>query len=556
MKKKIFGSLAVVALLGAFFLVGPKQLGGSVSYVVTSGSSMEPGMSDGDLVIVREASSYEVGDAVAYMNEELGSPVLHRIVRKEGNRYVFQGDNNDFLDTYEPTDDKILGSSWVVIPGGGKLLRSLASPAVAASIAVLLGLSISGSVVLRRRHRSPDAPPPTVGVSTGIVPPTDIFRRIAPAIAIGLALFLLLGVLAFKRSTTVGSENVVAFEHTGRFTYTGEATGSQGVYDSGNVTTGDPIYRSLVSDLVFRFDYALEGDVADGNAPSASGELGMNVRLSSPDGWKRDLPLAQTETIEGPTGTIEGALDLAQVNRMIEKVESETGFDPGLYNLEVIATASVVGEVAGQAIDETFEPKLGFTLDQTKLQLVQSTVDADVASSLNPVEAGSVTATEIEPSYLSLLGLDVPIADARMIALGGIALLLLLGGAVGWGYHRARALESDAVRILARYLDRFVAVRSMESLNGLPAVEMASIEELVRIADAHQSLLLYVPVEPIDLFVLEQGGVVYYYTLERKSLNDDLHDSTVVEEVREILLDKMPPPPPESLWLNGKIDVG
>lgn len=42
---------------------------------------------------------YDVGDVVAYRNLQLDTVVLHRIVAREGERYVLQGDSNTWLDS-------------------------------------------------------------------------------------------------------------------------------------------------------------------------------------------------------------------------------------------------------------------------------------------------------------------------------------------------------------------------------------------------------------------------------------------------------------------------
>jgi signal peptidase I len=45
--------VAVLLLLGVWLLFAPAQLGGATRYAVVEGSSMEPGLRRGDLVLVR-----------------------------------------------------------------------------------------------------------------------------------------------------------------------------------------------------------------------------------------------------------------------------------------------------------------------------------------------------------------------------------------------------------------------------------------------------------------------------------------------------------------------
>ena len=62
-------------LLGALVLVVvwtgllPRQLGGSMSYVIANGISMLPRYRAGDLVILRQEPSYHVGEVAAFHNQ-------------------------------------------------------------------------------------------------------------------------------------------------------------------------------------------------------------------------------------------------------------------------------------------------------------------------------------------------------------------------------------------------------------------------------------------------------------------------------------------------------
>src|SRR5438552_15737223 len=91
------GILALAAFVAGWAFRAPPGLGGSTSYAVVHGMSMEPRLHEGDLVLVRSASDYRVGDVVAYQNRDLGATVLHRIVGIHDGRYVFEGDNNGFV---------------------------------------------------------------------------------------------------------------------------------------------------------------------------------------------------------------------------------------------------------------------------------------------------------------------------------------------------------------------------------------------------------------------------------------------------------------------------
>ena len=154
--------LAVVALAGAFLFFAPTQLGGGTSYAIIVGNSMEPKIHRGDLAVVRKQSAYRVGDVVLYDSRELGSKVLHRIVRVDGGRFVLKGDNNSFIDAEHPTEEQIVGSLWVTAPAVGRAAEWLREPMHSALLVglvtlIALGGGVGAGASLRKGSQPPGA---------------------------------------------------------------------------------------------------------------------------------------------------------------------------------------------------------------------------------------------------------------------------------------------------------------------------------------------------------------------------------------------------------------
>jgi signal peptidase I len=121
---RVLTAVFAVALLGAgWFLLAPQAFGGSTAYVIVGGSSMEPGIHDGDLVLLRGEATYGIGDVVGYRSPSLDTVVLHRIVDVSGDRFTFKGDANSWIDPDLPSTSDLLGRMWVRIPGVGSALR-------------------------------------------------------------------------------------------------------------------------------------------------------------------------------------------------------------------------------------------------------------------------------------------------------------------------------------------------------------------------------------------------------------------------------------------------
>lgn len=154
---RILAALPLIAVsVAAWVALAPLQIGGSTSYVITTGISMLPRYHAGDLVLLRHELSYHIGEVAGYHNAELGVIVMHRIVATNGNRFVFKGDNNDFVDNYEPTARQIVGAEWFHLSGWGNFLLTLRVPVIGAVLLGAMWLFVlwprSGSRRQRRRR--------------------------------------------------------------------------------------------------------------------------------------------------------------------------------------------------------------------------------------------------------------------------------------------------------------------------------------------------------------------------------------------------------------------
>lgn len=123
--------LAAVAGLGFYYYNAQDVVGnplpmpfGYGAAVVLSGS-MEPTVSMGDLVFVKETADYQEGDIVVY--QELGILVMHRIISVEGDTVITQGDANNIADA-PIHKDQIRGIVFGWIPAAGKVVQWIKHP--------------------------------------------------------------------------------------------------------------------------------------------------------------------------------------------------------------------------------------------------------------------------------------------------------------------------------------------------------------------------------------------------------------------------------------------
>ena len=144
--------LLLAAAFGWYVTLAPNSLGGPVGVIWVSGTSMEPTMHTGDLAVVYERSSYDVGDVVAFEIPG-GGTVIHRIIEVTGDGYRFQGDNREFADPWVLDEDAIIGEQVALVPRAGDVVTQLGQPPVmAASVAAMVLLWALG----RRRPDETD----------------------------------------------------------------------------------------------------------------------------------------------------------------------------------------------------------------------------------------------------------------------------------------------------------------------------------------------------------------------------------------------------------------
>jgi len=146
--RSVLVAIPIVVLILWSALLRPVALGGPVQYVLVEGTSMEPTLSTGDLVLVRKQDDYAVGDVISFRTP-IG-PVIHRII--DGNSsdgFVSMGDNNEIVDPWRPTPAEIVGRAWVTLPGGARL-RWLAPISLSLSGALFAGMGLHSLLRPRR----------------------------------------------------------------------------------------------------------------------------------------------------------------------------------------------------------------------------------------------------------------------------------------------------------------------------------------------------------------------------------------------------------------------
>jgi signal peptidase I len=520
------GALVALAAV-AWHFFAPSNIGGSTRYVVTSGVSMQPHFHTGDLALTRPASTYKVGDVVAYHSTLLHVTVLHRIIARHGNRYVFKGDNNNFIDPVQPTRAELLGKLWIHVRHGGFVLKALHAPIVAAVLCVLVGLfAVFGGGRQRarrnrRRQGGSGSKRPGIPLVNGPrhhdgTRPTN-YGALLAASAFAVAVFAVLAAIAFARPAHHRTEKVTPFTQRVTFAYSAHVR-RNAVYPDGKVSTGDPVFLSMVRQLNLHIDYRL----ASGVPTDLTGSEKVVLTMTGPSGWKRTFLLTPSTRFSGSHTSTDVSLDLAQLQGLlseIEKLTASPGF--GTFSLSVGPQVHVSGTLAGRPVNTSFHPALSFSFASGQLQVAAGASGTAGASSpgasasspadFSQSQNGSVSAPATAATALPVFGIAPQIATLRWIAV--IGLLISIAVALYFYLRKRGEPFEESFRIMAQYGHMIVPIVGGEDL-GWPPVDVTSIKALVRLAESGQRLILHNRSGDVDTYMVNEEGTVYRYQVK------------------------------------------
>jgi signal peptidase I len=514
-------AVVALAVLGSvWFLLAPGALGGSTDYVITSGISMQPRFHTGDLALVRASSDYRVGEIVAYRSRMLQTIVLHRIVARDGDRYVFKGDNNNFRDPEHPTRSQLVGRLWLQLPGVGAKLAWLGTQRIIGVLAALAALLLTGgaaSVSRRRKRRRRTHEGQTTRPARSRRPTAGAAHAGLTLASIALVAFGALAALAFTRPVQAPATTAAAYTQAGTFSYTARAPAGA-VYPNGHAATGDPLFLHLIDQVAVRFDYRL-----DSTSPhTLSGTGTLLAQITSSTGWNHTLQLQPPTPFSGDHTLLAGTLQLRPIQALLRRVEAATAISGGVtYTLTLQPRIHTNGALAGSPLNATFSPPLAFTLDPLQLRPQLASPTAATSSTpaaatapnlLEPAASGSVKITKQTARAFSFHKHHLTVALARKIATIGAAAALLALLACTLLHLRGRRAD-EPTRIQARYHHWLIPVSRSDRRSYDELVEVTEIKTLIRLAERYDRMILHEQTELGHSYRIADEGVLYVYVI-------------------------------------------
>lgn len=511
-------------LAALWFTFAPVQFGGQSSYIMIAGASMEPSLHYGDLVVAHEEQIYEVGDVVTYRHPIIG-PVIHRIIERTGDTYTFKGDNNDWIDSYEPTSAELIGKSWIHIPGAATIIQKLRSSVGIA----LLSFAIGFMVLLTFSRNSlfgdkqPKKDEQTVTKRSKPLSFSGYLEGTLFALFAILLGAILLGFFAFTNPLSQPVPTDIPYDHRGAFSY--EAVGSPGVYDDGKIESGDTIFHALTHEFDLAFNYQLSSP----EIKNLEGSYLILLEISEPNGWRRQIELAPVTEFQGESFSTEVTVNLGYILTLIERLKTNTAFTRQVFNVDIIPEVHVQGSLGDQTFEDTFVPRLSFLLDDVQLYLKGGSSFGEETDPLNPVQSGFLPRQQQIPATLNILGLKPTVQTARWIAGVAFGVSLLGIAAILYPFLRA-SMQSPSEKIRIQFNEVLLDIRELPVKATSDELEVDRFEDLAKLAEKSGSMIFHHFEANQHTYLLQDGDITYRFILTDTEPDDEDVDSPEVDE--------------------------
>ena len=503
----VSGGVSVALVAALWLLFAPVTMGGKFSYYFVVGNSMEPRITANDLVFLRAHDRYDVGDVIGYRDPDLGT-VVHRIRALDGDRYVTRGDNRDSDDPYRPFRNDVLGREWYVLDNGARYMRTLQSPKSAMALTVITvayGMVSAKPAASRRlRGRLAKRAPEWMGRLSFQSMTGDSLVTLSSTLlftAVGLA-----GVMIWNGSERVVTRDIL-LDQRGQLEYTANA--GTGLYDKDRVTTGQPIFTQIGTQMPVAFTYEITPASKDATVGGVRGMVSLSVELAQDNRWKREFEILPPTPFAGTVATAQGTVDLKRLQETAQRMEQAALLKYPLYAVRIVAEVKGNSNVTGRAQDFSYRAVYPFELQDLQLipgQEFRAVSETPLNVKRDAVEPWSTTipviGTRLDYTTLQIMTLVLGIAGAGALGLVYFSTMLAARG-------------GETSLILARYAPLLVSVQAADVDFGGRIVAVQKFEDLARMARADGLFVVHAENGVADHFLLVTAEVTYLYSVPR-----------------------------------------
>jgi len=445
---------------------------------------MEPDFHVGDLVITRRSIDYDLDQRVVYEHPQIGY-VFHRIVDENASGFILKGDNNDWLDTFQPGTADILGKYWFDIPGVGNIIVSLRQPFYFVTFVLLICLILASIFLLpekslrnrkkgkRKRMNEKQSPNTSGGFQQDLLLLLLIIALTSTIISI----------ISFIKPETIIIEDYITFNHMAEVKYS--ASDPAGIYDQPGVVTGDPIYPGLECNVHLDFSYDLVFIPPLGGDALINGEISLYSEIEDDDGWTRTFLLLPEFKFSGTSVNAHPSINICRMLDLVTEKELKTGVDGRSYRLNILPEIKFSGMVGGKPFQEVFNPEIQFQLDDTVFKVVNN------GEGLKQEVEGAITREREINNFIMIFNRQVDLLLLRKIGLTTLGLTILAA------IYPARTFisewkSSDPSRIRIQNEPIMIDIKSGSiKLKDFMVIDLESMADLKKLADRYGAMIMH-----------------------------------------------------------------
>jgi hypothetical protein len=486
----------------------------------------------------------------------------------QNGNYFFKGDNNNFVDPGYATRSELVGKLWFHIPEAGAVLGWFGKPVHAALIAGLavMALVLTGSETTGRRDSRRHELPIRKGWLAKILThrklalqhttSSTLQQQAAPSqrqpylegpiatlvsLVVLLSLAILFLAIGFSRPSHRLAPMPDAYQQTGNFSYSAHVNAPSIIYPSGVVTTGQPIYASLVNTVNLSFQYRFTSALPH----HIRGTIALNgLLLSQANSWQKFAVLKPNTAFTGDNASIASPAPLGLLYSQINSISTQTGIAGVSYSADVQPVVHIIGTVGGKPINETFSPVLPFSIGQTVVTLdvpvaplppgatyIPSSADSALKSTLHPVQPGSIP--HLVANEVSIAKYDIEIPQLRLLGFV-LAVLALIGAVLHDFLRRRQVVASDEELIADQFQVLIIPVVSLGLSKGAAQIEVPEFTQLVELAQYLEKPVLYQIHNGHRTYAVDDD-THHYITRLSQSIDTNTVSATLVNDAKEQL---------------------
>jgi hypothetical protein len=168
--------------------------------------------------------------------------------------------------------------------------------------------------------------------------------------------------------------------------------------------------------------------------------------------------------------------------------------------------------VGGLPLNDRFTNTLHFKLDDIQLYLTEDSPIDEATDPLAPVRTGYIPREGVIENRLPILGIELSVHQARQIALiaGSVSLLFII---LIMAPTLAVSLRSETERIKLLHAERLLDVNELPSDRDLDWVQVASIDDLVKLSESTGRLILHSCEVHNHIYILKDGTTGYRFEI-------------------------------------------